>query len=45
MNFFKAFGYVFPFNHFIKERELTGVAFDWSKVKEMGCFNKESYDE
>ena len=42
---FEAIGYVFPFNHFIQERELTGVKFDWSKVVEMGCVNANSYDD
>ena len=42
---FKIWGYTFSFNHFIKERELTGVKFDWSKVVEMGCVNEDSYDE
>ena len=42
---FSAAGYIFPFNHFIKERELTGVKFDWTKVIEMGCINEESYDD
>ena len=41
---FKLYGYVFPHNHFLKERELTGVRFDWNHVKEMGFFYKGSYD-
>jgi len=39
------FGYTLPFDHFIRQRELTGVQFDWRFVKEMGCFTKESYNK
>jgi len=39
------FGYTLPFDHHIKQRELTGVQFDWRFVKEMGCFTKESYNK
>ncbi len=42
---FKLFGFTFPDNYFITERELTGVKFDWRRVKEFGCFYKGSYDE
>lgn len=39
------FGYTLPFNHFIKERELTGGTFDWTHVVEMGSFCTLSYSE
>ena len=39
------FGYVLPFNHFIKERELTGATFDWAFVIEMGSFCTLPYSE
>ena len=42
---FTMFGYTFPHDHFIKERELTGVEFDWTKVREMGCFYRDSYND
>ena len=31
--FFTAFGYTFPFNFYIKERELTGALFNWRFVQ------------
>ena len=43
--FFKAFGYTFPFNFYIKERELTGALFNWNFVRGMGTFNKQSYSD
>ena len=43
--FFRAFGYTFPFNFYIKERELTGALFNWNFVRGMGTFNAESYSE
>lgn len=42
---FKLFGFTFPDNFFIAERELTGVKFDWRRVKEFGCFYQGSYDD
>ena len=39
------FGYTLPFNHHIKERELTGGTFDWAHVVEMGSFCTLSYSE
>ena len=41
--FFSAFGYTFPFNFYIKERELTGALFNWKFVRGFGMFNAESY--
>ena len=41
--FFSAFGYTFPFNFYIKERELTGALFNWRFVRGFGVFNAESY--
>jgi len=42
---FTLFGFTFPDNFFIAERELTGVKFDWRRVKEFGCFYQGSYDD
>jgi len=42
---FKIFGFTFPDNFFIAERELTGVKFDWRRVREFGCFYRGSYDK
>ena len=42
---FTLYGFTFPDNFFIKERELTGVKFDWRRVREMGFFLRESYDD
>ena len=39
------FGWVFSDQTFLKERELTGVRFDWTNVVSMGSFNAASYDE
>ena len=41
--FFAAFGYTFPYNFYIKERELTGALFNWRFVRGFGMFNAESY--
>lgn len=38
-------GYTLPFNFFLREKEYTGVRFDWRFVKGMGCFYKDAYDE
>jgi hypothetical protein len=38
-------GYTIPWNGFLKEKEYTGINFDWNKVKEIGCFYKGSYDD
>lgn len=42
---FTLYGFTFPDNFFIKERELTGVKFDWRRVREMGFFYRGSYDD
>ena len=39
------FGYTLPYDYFIRQRELTGVAFDWHHVVEMGSFGKQSYSD
>ena len=39
------FGYTLPFDHFIKERELTGGTFDWTHAVEMGTFSTTSYSD
>ena len=41
--FFSAFGYTFPYDFYIKERELTGALFNWKFVRGFGVFNAESY--
>jgi hypothetical protein len=38
-------GYLMPFDFMLKEREYTGVAFDWRYVKCIGWFYKENYSE
>lgn len=42
---FTALGYTFPDNFFLEQRELTGVKFDWRRVKEIFCVYKGSYDD
>lgn len=42
---FKILGYTFPDNFFLEQRELTGVKFDWRRVKEVFCVFKGSYDD
>lgn len=39
----KAGDFILPFDFTIKEREFTGVAFDWRFVKCVGWFYKENY--
>ena len=38
-------GFTLPVNFFIKERELTGVNFDWNNVTGFKFYYKGSYDE
>jgi len=38
-------GYTISWNGFLKEKEYTGINFDWNFVKEIGCFSKMSYDD
>ncbi|MEM3136736.1 MAG: hypothetical protein QXW37_08475 [Candidatus Nitrosotenuis sp.] len=38
-------GYKLPFNFFLREREYTGVQFDWRFVKYVGIFSKIMYEE
>ena len=38
-------GFTLPVNFFIKERELTGVQFDWNHVTGFKFYYKGSYDE
>ena len=42
---FSLFGWTFPQNFFLKEKEYTGVKFDWRFVKGFGLFWKDAYDE
>ena len=42
---FSIFGYVFPHNFFLTEKEYTGVNFDWRRVKEIKCFWKGAFDQ
>lgn len=42
---FTALGFTFPDNFFLEQRELTGLKFDWRRVKEIFCVYKESYDD
>lgn len=42
---FKMFGWTFPHNFFLRQKEYTGVRFDWRQVKGFGCFWKDAYDE
>lgn len=42
---YKAFGITFPHNFFIKEKEYSGIVFDWRHVKEMGVMFMGSYDQ
>lgn len=41
----KAGDFILPFDFTIKEREFTGVAFDWRYVKCLGWFYKENYTQ
>jgi len=38
-------GYKLPFNFFLREREYTGIRFDWRFVKFWGVFSKNMYSE
>lgn len=38
-------GFTLPYNFFIKERELTGVQFDWNHVTGFKFYYKGSYDD
>jgi len=38
-------GYKLPFNFFLREREYTGIRFDWRFVKFWGIFSKNTYSE
>ena len=40
-----SFGYKLPFNFNLKEREYTGIHFDWRFVKYWGIFSKYMYEE
>lgn len=42
---FNLLGFTFPDNFFLEQRELTGVKFDWRRVKEVFCVYKGSYDD
>lgn len=42
---FTALGFTFPDNFFLEQRELTGVKFDWRRVKDIFCIYKGSYDD
>ena len=39
------FGYVLPTDFTLKEKEFTGIQFDWNKVVEFGWFYKGSYTD
>ena len=41
----ESFGYKLPFNFNLKEREYTGIQFDWRFVKYWGVFSKYMYEE
>lgn len=38
-------GYTLPFNFALKEKEFSGIQFDWEKVVEVGWFYKGSYTD
>lgn len=42
---FTLLGFTFPDDFRIEQRELTGVKFDWRRVKEIMCIYKGSYDD